>query len=324
MSTRSASHAGSWYTAEGDVLGDELSQWLSQVDHQAESYPISGCKAIIAPHAGYSYSGPAAAWAYKSIDTLNINRVFILGPSHHYYLQGCALSKCTEYETPVGNLPIDVETVKELKATGEFDSMSLQADEDEHSIEMHLPYVRKIFEGQDISIVPVLVGALSEDRESFYGGILAPYLDSPDTFFVISSDFCHWGTRFSYTYYYPEPAPSATPAIRLSRSTVPSASHPIHESISRLDNEAIDLLTLPPLTATDAHSQFAQYLSRTKNTICGRHPIGVLLGALSSLEKSKSNNGIQSTVKWVRYEQSSQCRTIRDSSVSYASAYVRF
>ena len=79
-------------------------------------------------HAGYSYSGPAAAWAYKSIDTSNMfvhftfpwfsetfqliegfsKRIFILGPSHHYYLQGCALSKYTEYETPVGNLPIDV------------------------------------------------------------------------------------------------------------------------------------------------------------------------------------------------------------------------
>jgi len=320
--SRSASHAGSWYTVEGEVLKGELSQWLGQVDDQAESYPISGCKAIIAPHAGYSYSGPAAAWAYKSIDTSNIKRIFILGPSHHYYLQGCALSKCTEYQTPVGNLPIDVKTVKELKETKEFEWMSLHEDEDEHSIEMHLPYIRKIFDGKDISIVPVLVGALSEDRETFYGGILAPYLNSPDTFFVISSDFCHWGSRFSYTYYYPEPAPSVTPGIRLSRSTAPSAAHPIHESISRLDHEAIDLLTLPPSTATDAHDQFAQYLSRTKNTICGRHPIGVLLGALSSLEKS--NNGIQPTVKWVRYEQSSQCRTIRDSSVSYASAYVRF
>jgi len=195
MSIRTASHAGSWYTAGGNVLNGELSQWLGQVDDQLESYPINGCKAIIAPHAGYSYSGPAAAWAYKSIDTSNIKRIFILGPSHHYYLDSCALSKCTEYETPIGNLPIDVETVKELKATREFESMRLQADEDEHSIEMHLPYIRKIFDGKDISIVPMLVGALSEDREAFYGNILAPYLQRPDTFFVISSDFCHWYVR---------------------------------------------------------------------------------------------------------------------------------
>jgi MEMO1 family protein len=94
-------------------------------------------------------------------------RVFILGPSHHVYLDGCALSKCTEYETPLGNLPLDLDSkldvlfgfavkvtrhaaIKELRASGKFSDMSTQTDEDEHSIEMHLPYIRKIFEGYDI------------------------------------------------------------------------------------------------------------------------------------------------------------------------------
>jgi len=92
-------------------------------------------------HAGYSFSGPAAAWAYKSIDTTDMfvtlhiphdflkqlvdwgfsKRVFILGPSHHYYLDGCALSKCTEYETPVGNLPIDVESKSFLNLSSNKD-----------------------------------------------------------------------------------------------------------------------------------------------------------------------------------------------------------
>ncbi|KAF8973967.1 MEMO1 family [Flammula alnicola] len=326
-STRSASHAGSWYTAEGNdercasVLTAELNKFLDKVGETVEPYPIQGCKAIIAPHAGYSYSGPAAAWAYKSIDTSAIKRVFILGPSHHFYLEGCALSGCKEYETPIGNLPLDLNTIKELKATGKFESMGLQADEDEHSIEMHLPYVRKIFEGKDISIVPIVVGAISQEVEAQFGSILAPYLASEDTFFVISSDFCHWGTRFSYTYYYPEPAPSDAAGIRLSRGTGPSQSYPIHESISRLDHEAMDVLTVPPSTAIDAHTQFAKYLARTKNTICGRHPIGVLLGALSALQKDRD---IKPELKWVRYEQSSHCHSIRDSSVSYASAFIRF
>ncbi|KDR85037.1 hypothetical protein GALMADRAFT_313909 [Galerina marginata CBS 339.88] len=321
MSSRSASHAGSWYNAEENILDAELKQWLEKVGETGEPYPINGCKAIIAPHAGYSYSGPAAAWAYKSIDTSSIKRVFILGPSHHFYLEGCALSKCKEYQTPIGKLALDLNTINELKATGKFESMELQADEDEHSIEMHLPYVRKVFEGKDIQIVPIVVGAISEEVEASFGSILAPYLASEDTFFVISSDFCHWGTRFSYTYYYPEPAPSDTPGIRLSRNTGPSSSHPIHESISRLDHEAMDLLTLPPSTAADAHNQFAKYLARTKNTICGRHPIGVLFGALSALERDKA---IKPMLKWVRYEQSSNCHSIRDSSVSYASAHIRF
>lgn len=82
----------------------------------------------------------------------------------------------------------------------------------------------------------------------------------------------------------------------------------------------MDVLTLPPSTGSEAHANFAAYLQKTKNTICGRHPIGVLLGALGTLEEG----GRTSTVKWVRYEQSSQCFTLADSSVSYASAYVTF
>ena len=75
---------------------------------------------------------------------------------------------------------------------------------------------------------------------------------------------------------------------------------------------------MPPSTASSAHHEFADYLQRTKNTICGRHPIGVLLGALSALE----TEGRVPKLKFVRYEQSSACKNINDSSVSYASAYV--
>ncbi|KIK71051.1 hypothetical protein GYMLUDRAFT_311579 [Collybiopsis luxurians FD-317 M1] len=320
---RLASHAGSWYTDNGRELASELADWLDQVKDTDPPYPIAGCKALIAPHAGYSYSGPAAAWAYKSIDTKAIKRVFILGPSHHLYLDGCALSGCKEYATPVGNLPLDLDIIKELRDTGKFDSLDIDADEAEHSLEMHLPYVRTIFEGMDISIVPIMVGVISKDSEVDYGKLLAPYLAKEDTFCVVSSDFCHWGTRFSYTFYYPEPKPSNEPGIRLSRTVAPSTSHPIHESISRLDREAMDILTLNSDSgvASNAHSEFSRYLSKTKNTICGRHPIGVLLGALAALEDSVNAHP---TIKWVRYEQSSACENIRDSSVSYASAWVKF
>ncbi|EFI28622.1 hypothetical protein CC1G_13648 [Coprinopsis cinerea okayama7 len=321
MSIREASHAGSWYTADGRELDQELSGWLQKVNPTDESFPITKSKAVIAPHAGYSYSGPAAAWAYKAIDTTGIKRVFILGPSHHFYLNGCALSPCTEYETPIGNLPLDLETIQELKASGRFANMSRKADEDEHSLEMHLPYIRKIFQGKDIKIVPIVVGSINQRQEAEFGALLAPYLERQDTFTVVSSDFCHWGTRFSYTYYYPEADTPVGSGVSLNRSTAPTSSHPIHKSIERLDHEAMQLLSVPPGTATKAHEAFAKYLKQTGNTICGRHPIGVLFGALADLEKTKSLTPI---VKWVRYEQSSHCHTVRDSSVSYASAYIKF
>jgi hypothetical protein len=76
----------------------------------------------------------------------------------------------------------------------------------------------------------------------------------------------------------------------------------------------------PSVESLSSSSRFLRIPRRTKNTICGRHPIGVLLGALSELEKG----GRSAEIKWVRYEQSSKCFNIRDSSVSYASAYVKF
>ncbi|KAJ7783844.1 MEMO1 family [Mycena maculata] len=326
---RTASHAGDWYSDDADELDRQLTLWLRDVSE--DGYPIPKCKAVIAPHAGYSYSGPTAAWAYKSIDTRGIKRVFVLGPSHHIYLDGCALpsESCTAYATPLGDLPLDTETIKELgeiNGTPKFKRLSRKADEDEHSLEMHLPYIRKMFLGQEIVLVPIMVGAISRDSEATFGALLAPYLAREDTFTVVSSDFCHWGTRFQYTYYYPAPGPDAEP-VRLSRSTIPDPAHPIHASIRRLDHEAMDLLTLPspaspPGTAADAHTAFVSYLARTKNTICGRHPIGVLFGALTALEQQEEAKKAQ--VKWVRYAQSNACESVRDSSVSYASAWVHF
>lgn len=71
-------------------------------------------------------------------------RVFVLGPSHHHYLSGCALSQCTTYATPLGDLQLDLSTIAELHKTGKFERMSVDVDEAEHSIEMQLPYIYKI------------------------------------------------------------------------------------------------------------------------------------------------------------------------------------
>jgi len=76
--------------------------------------------------------------------TTSRTRVFVLGPSHHFHLTRCALSQCESYETPLGDLRIDTETIAELHNTGQFDRMSASVDADEHSIEMHLPYIHKI------------------------------------------------------------------------------------------------------------------------------------------------------------------------------------
>ena len=77
-------------------------------------------------------------------DTRHSKRVFLLGPSHHFYLEKAALTRCTHYGTPLGSLPIDSATTADLHKTGQFDWMSQDVDEDEHSLEMHIPYIYKM------------------------------------------------------------------------------------------------------------------------------------------------------------------------------------
>ncbi|MCJ1467702.1 hypothetical protein MMC07_006327 [Pseudocyphellaria aurata] len=327
MVTRTASHAGSWYSDHGPTLSKQLDGWLNQVDSTIEgigNIPQPGARAIIAPHAGYAYSGPAAAWAYKSLDLSKAKRIFLLGPSHHFYLSCCALSQCAQYATPLGPLALDTTLIATLHATSQFTKMSPSTDEDEHSLEMHLPYIYKLlsrsFPSPDLfpPLVPILVGATSPSAERTYGALLAPYLADPSSIFVISSDFCHWGSRFSYTYYLPSSsvAPADGYAIRSSKSKNPAPTDPpIYESIARLDRLSMEAIE------SGSHDRLVQNLKETGNTVCGRHPIGILMAAMEALrDEGKVGEG-QGRCRFVKYERSGDVKEVGESSVSYASAF---
>ncbi len=193
--------------------------------------------------------------------------------------------------------------------TGQFSEMALSTDEDEHSIEMHLPFIAQVMQGciyiimiwridvisRAFTIVPILVGAIDHRKEATFGQLLAPYLEDPDNFFVVSSDFCHWGPRFDYFYRPQESAPN----------------EPLHQAIEMLDRQAMGMIERQAIT------EFEDYLKRTRNTICGRHPIGVLLNALAALREQR-----QVQIKFIKYAQSNAASSMRDNSVSYASAIV--
>jgi len=193
---------------------------------------------------------------------------------------------------------------------------------------------------RDIKIVPVLVGAISTASEQSFGGLLAPYLADPSTLFVVSSDFCHWGQRFRYTHYHPPASDDPAAGTSLTTSnfartvTDDSEGGAVWQGIDKLDHLGMERIafSLAPKSSTSssstdkppsaAHAQFAAYLAQTRNTICGRHPIGVLLGALAALESDVAWSEGGMRCEWVRYEQSSRVHRLSDSSVSYASAYV--
>ncbi|KAA8899185.1 MEMO1 family [Sphaerosporella brunnea] len=328
MTTRVATHANSWYTGNPTTLPQQLDTWLGAVPKSIEGVgelPPKSARVIIAPHAGYSYSGPAAAWAYASLDISKVKRVFILGPSHHIYLDHCAVSGCQYYSTPLGNLTVDTSLCSTLVnsdgADAKFTYMTKAADEDEHSLEMHLPYVYHLLSRanklSETKIVPIMVGAINSRKERAYGKALAQYLADEENVFVVSSDFCHWGTRFTYTHYYPtltETPTADTPSVSLTSRSRPTGPHRIHESI-----EALDRLGMSTIE-TGSHEEFVEYLRKTHNTICGRHPIGVVMSAIETLELEGGEEG-KGRFKLVRYEQSSKVTEPSDSSVSYVSAF---
>ncbi|XP_028729482.1 protein MEMO1 isoform X2 [Peromyscus leucopus] len=141
----------------------------------------------------------------------------------------------------------------------------------------------------EFTIIPVLVGALSESKEQEFGKLFSKYLADPSNLFVVSSDFCHWGQRFRYSYY-------------------DESQGEIYRSIEHLDKMGMSIIEqLDPVS-------FSNYLKKYHNTICGRHPIGVLLNAITELQK----NGMNMSFSFLNYAQSSQCRSWQDSSVSYA------
>ncbi|XP_065320187.1 protein MEMO1-like isoform X2 [Gordionus sp. m RMFG-2023] len=267
MSVRKASHAGTWYSGSKVQLNEQISLWLKNPIIKTEA-----TKAIISPHAGYTYSGSTAAYAFKNLIPSKIKRIFILGPSHHVHLDICALSPATFYETPFYNLKIDQEIYEKLRKSGKFKIFNIKQDEDEHSLEMQLPYIAKIMEGfqNNFTIIPIIVGSLGYQKEIEYGKYLRH--------------------RFSYTYY--------------------DQSHgDIYQSIEHIDKMGMNIIeSMDP-------QHFNKYLKEYGNTICGRHPIAVLLQILKNVRQDQ-----QCSIKFLRYTQSNKSKTFHDSSVSYAAA----
>jgi len=335
---RKAYHGGSWYESNPEELYDTLSTYLKDAKedpasaNKFKSSPNPNISAsrppprgIISPHAGLAHSGSTAAYAYLGLDEFlkssNSNSpssdtdtitVVVLHPSHHVYLDGCAISGASTIETPLCDLLVDESLRSELltSSTGifTFTTMDQTTDEREHSGEMQFPYIAKMFmdcnrKPGKMKVLPIMVGALSTDKEKIFGKILSSYLARNEIFTIVSSDFCHWGKRFNY-------APTVPPGEMKAPSTISE----IYEYIEWMDRLGMDEIT------SQEPGAFAKYIRLFKNTICGRHPIGVYLSAL----KENATAGKEEVdIMFVKYAQSSQVRSNHDSSVSYASAVIR-
>jgi MEMO1 family protein len=241
-----------------------------------------------------------------------------------------------------------------------FTTMSASVDEAEHSAEMQLPYLHRLLQlhHPDLTpkdyppLVPIMIGSTTPVVEAAFGRLLAPYIADESNAFVISSDFCHWGSRFSHTFYMRGAPSPAVSALMLPNGVTGSGKVPgvedahksetliqgtnlqltsktlrddakIYESIAHADRACMCAI------ATGDFLEFQTALKVTSNTICGRHPIGVFMAGVEEVERLRKAETLRASddtdgkgrFRFVRYERSSDVVSVRDSSVSYVSAF---
>lgn len=177
--------AGKFYPADPDELRALITNFFEQSKKSTE-LPLP--KAIIAPHAGYIYSGPIAAAAYCCLKLTRkiIKRVVILAPAHQYPVQKIATTKAGFYMTPLGQVKIDQEFLDTI-LTSTCVSVIQDAFSYEHALEVQLPFLQMILD--DFTIVPFLVGMATDEE---IASLLETVWDGPETLIVVSSDLSHY------------------------------------------------------------------------------------------------------------------------------------
>jgi AmmeMemoRadiSam system protein B len=185
-SVRAPAVAGMFYPGDSRELAHSLARMLGAAAHDAPERGVP--KAIIAPHAGYVYSGPIAASVYAMLAPARdrITRVVLLGPTHRVAVRGLALPGVNAFATPLGTVEIDRAAVEALRTLPQV-VVSTQAHALEHSLEVHVPFLQSVLER--FSLVPLAVGHASAEEVA---GVLDALWGGPETLIVVSSDLSHY------------------------------------------------------------------------------------------------------------------------------------
>jgi MEMO1 family protein len=185
---REPAFAGKFYPESGKELSRQLDELFAGAMVPAENYFP---RAIIAPHAGYIFSGQVAASAYNQISTIPAYRkVFILASSHQYFFKGAAMCKAGIFITPLGKVAVDTELSEKLIESNKLFRYHEDAHRYEHSLEVQLPFLQHIL-GDNFLLVPVIIGTNNPSDCQSIAATLKPWF-TKDNLFVISTDFSHY------------------------------------------------------------------------------------------------------------------------------------
>ena len=195
LKVRPATQANRFYTGDARELSEEVDSLLAL---HAKDRKYEHVAALIVPHAGYYFSGNVAAAAYQSIaDDVQYKRIFLLGPSHHEWLDGASVNtEFDYYSTPLGNVKVDVETARLLTntdGTDKADSVFFynpKAHDRDHCLEVQLPFLQRRF-GEVPPIVPIIISTNDFRKLQRIVETLKPYM-TEENLFVVSSDFSHY------------------------------------------------------------------------------------------------------------------------------------
>ena len=186
---RPATQANRFSTGDAKELSEEVDSFLAL---HAKDKKYEHVAALIVPHAGYYFSGNVAAAAYQSIpEAKTYKRIFLLGPSHHEWLDGASVN--TEYDyysTPLGNVKVDVETAQKLIGADSVFSYQPKAHDREHCLEVQLPFLQRRF-GEVPPIVPIIISTNDFRKLQRIAKVLKTYM-TEENLFVVSSDFSHY------------------------------------------------------------------------------------------------------------------------------------
>jgi len=184
MKVQNSVVSGAFYPADAEELKSMILGFLREFDNLEKQVP----KAIIAPHAGYIYSGLAAAAAFSSLKNANdkIKRVIVMAPSHRYPFSGIAISSADFFRTPLGEIKVDrnsLDKINNLPQIIEIDA----AFNIEHALEVELPFLQ--IQLENFSLIPLLVGSASSSE---IAEVLEILWEEEGTLIVVSSDLSHY------------------------------------------------------------------------------------------------------------------------------------
>ena len=176
---------GQFYPSDPDTLRQEIKQHVEGAKLPPD---LGAVRAVIAPHAGYVYSGPTAGFAFRALAMLPKKKwtVYLMGPSHRATFPGVALGAYSAFRTPLGDAPVAVERVGEMLLRSTLYTREAGAHANEHSLEVEVPFLQMVL--PEFELVPMLFGDVDPRK---VGADLSIHIGEDDVI-AVSNDLSHY------------------------------------------------------------------------------------------------------------------------------------